>query len=1087
MTIISRALKHCIGLCRLALMLALVGVIALAAGVMMVYQHADDEIHRRVQETLSAHYPDLAVHVAAAHLVEGEGIMLRDMSVTDPALQGTPAEVFRAEEVFLTCNTDLVELVQGVPDVPRMVFRRPQLRMTRMPDGRWSTNVLFPLPDCGIDWPAEILFDSATVHVIDAQQSPPKSFVLRDGNLVMNLVRPEEDPVAAEGIVYRFSGSFRGDHLRRIKLEGIADAQGNWWEVAGNVEALEFSPHLFRLVPSTFADPGGLIRSLRAKAGMRFRIGYLPKRPVPYQFEVVSQIEQGQVASAQFPIPLRDLEATLTVNNQGITIHELKAHSGDATYHVSGYWQGFGMHCPCSLSITATGMHLQRGVVQLLPKRAQHAWEMFTPIGTVDLDADVRYDGKEWMPQFTMKLRDVSFAYEEFPYPLKRAQGKITLRNNRIEANLVALAGDEPLKVEGTIVNPGPEQSIWVAASGNNLVLDDQLLRALPADVREVMQDLSPRGVFDLLYEVKRRPGADHPIEGSAHIRVKDGSLVYKHFPYGIRKLHGTLQGYSTTHHLPSGRHFTTWKWKVPDLVGKNDRATIAIHGEINPPREGGVQLSLQGTDVPLEGELHDALDSTAQTLWDRLDPQGSVNLRGVIRHISGQRPVIEVRIEPLGCSIVPVNFPYRVEDMWGTLIYQNGVVLIKELRGHHGRVAVSSSGQCDFDGQGQWRLRLSDLNIERLRLNPERAPDLFRALPQQLKQAVENLRPSGAVNLQGSIDLRGDSGRPVPTLITWDMTAQLHDVSIEPGIALERMSGAVTCQGRSEGDSLRAQCELDLDSVFYDKYQFMQVRGPVWIDNKQVILGSMQALRNRAHWHTLAKGERHITARIAGGQVFGDCQIKREDPLVYHLKAALVNGDLGRYGREMMAGRQENLNGNVSANLELRGTGAGIHTMRGVGSALLRDADIYEVPLMVSMLNILRLKRPRNRSFTESELNFRVEGKWIYFDQIDFRGDAMSLRGIGSMDHTTQDIQLRFYAVAGRDQMQIPVVGQVLGGTSRSLFQLHVDGTLMQPEAHRKAVPVVSGPLKRIFDELKGKDKEKSPGTAFRSGRQLR
>ena len=67
---------------------------------------------------------------------------------------------------------------------------------------------------------------------------------------------------------------------------------------------------------------------------------------------------------------------------------------------------------------------------------------------------------------------------------------------------------------------------------------------------------------------------------------------------------------------------------------------------------------------------------------------------------------------------------------------------------------------------------------------------------------------------------------------------------------------------------------------------------------------------------------------------------------------------------------------------------------MSGRGSVELSDADIYELPLMVSLLKFLSIRAPTLNAFSTATMDFRIEGEHIYLDTVDFNGDAISFNG---------------------------------------------------------------------------------------------
>ena len=193
-----------------------------------------------------------------------------------------------------------------------------------------------------------------------------------------------------------------------------------------------------------------------------------------------------------------------------------------------------------------------------------------------------------------------------------------------------------------------------------------------------------------------------------------------------------------------------------------------------------------------------------------------------------------------------------------------------------------------------------------------------------------------------------------------------------------------------------------------------------------------------------------------------------------YGLQATLSNAELGRCAQEVMAGRQ-NLQGKIFATVDLGGAGRSVNGLRGRGRIQLRDADIYELPVMIAMLKILSIRRPDTTAFSRSDIDFNIQGPHIYFTRINFNGDAISLLGQGEMD-LESNIGLIFHTVVGRDEMHVPVLREVLGGASQQIMQIQVRGTLQNPETKRVAFPVVNQALQQLQSDLQGGAMAPSP-----------
>ena len=116
----------------------MLAVVAGAVAAFCLYRQINEQIRRCVETRLAQHYRDLKVSVRSAQLVEGKGIRIYDLSISDPNVEGPAAELLHVEESLFECPTDWKELVKGDPPIRRVTIRRPTIRVTRRPDGTWN-------------------------------------------------------------------------------------------------------------------------------------------------------------------------------------------------------------------------------------------------------------------------------------------------------------------------------------------------------------------------------------------------------------------------------------------------------------------------------------------------------------------------------------------------------------------------------------------------------------------------------------------------------------------------------------------------------------------------------------------------------------------------------------------------------------------------------------------------------------------------------------------------------------------------------------------------------------------------------------
>jgi hypothetical protein len=241
-------------------------------------------------------------------------------------------------------------------------------------------------------------------------------------------------------------------------------------------------------------------------------------------------------------------------------------------------------------------------------------------------------------------------------------------------------------------------------------------------------------------------------------------------------------------------------------------------------------------------------------------------------------------------------------------------------------------------------------------------------------------------------------------------------------------------------------------------------LQGPFYFDEKQLLVGSP------ADPPKPGEIPHRVTARVYGGYAQADARVLLGDEPRFSVQALLTDADLKRFAHENIPGKQK-LDGKVLASVDVSGSGRGVHSLLGRGQVRLTQADIYELPLMVSLLKLLSIKSPDSTAFTNSAIDYRIEGDHVYLDKITFDGDAISLEGSGEMAFDTA-IKLTFHALVGRSEWQLPGLKTVMGAASRQLMQIHVSGTLADAKMTREVLPAVNQALQQVQAEMQSMDR---------------
>jgi len=1036
----------------LAKWLVALALVAGVAGAFFVYHRLDEEVRLAVESQLAEKYPKLRVSVREAQLVRGEGIRVRGLSIVEPNQAGPQEELFYVDELFIHCNTDPRMLMQGRLDVGRLTLRKPILRATRRSDGRWSAAQLLPLPKFGDGMPTGVI-EGGVLEVVDVRTAKPTKLVLRDANLKWEATeRNVADGVVAQRLMH-IEGRVAGDQIRRLNFDGWFDPQSSAWSFTGDVAQLDVSPELRDSLPLEHDARLAMLVALRAKADAQFHISFQPGLDGAvgrFGFEVTGHVTDGRLEDSRLPYPVTDLSGKFRVADDGVALSDCTARHGPSTIHLDLQRPGFDSSMPLSIRASTRSLTLDPKMLELLPETWRTQWHNFMPSGEVDLDAVLTFDGTAWRTDVTMRCVNVAFTFHKFPYRLERARGDLKLVDKHLTWELLAAAGNEEVRLVGDMMLDGPNTAGWTEVRGTGVRIDERLIRALPETLQNLARAMHPQGRTNVYIRAWKEPGGDGVMHKHVILNLQDCALKYDKFAYPLTNIFGTLEVRDDLFIFHD------------DLRASNDTGRITCRGQMTPASAGGeLTMLFHGENVPIDEELRDALNPGAQRLWNDMKPRGVVRFDTEVRYrLLDKHLSVWVRAVPVDdtASIEPTYFPYRMDKVKGTFTFADGKLQMEQLRAEHGRTQISASGDCQIDPAGGWRLNLERLFVDRLQVDR----DLLYALPEALKKSTGSLDPGGVFNVRGNFMLAGgnEAGRPLGA--EWNVTIDCHNNSLNCAVPLTGIHGSLWLAGRSDGGRFESQGELQLDSVTYGDYQTTEVLGPLWIDNEQVLLG---------FWADRRRGqlpERHLTGKLYGGAVVADGWVVWGDEPEYAILATLTGADLARIAQERLPGANR-LSGQIMATIDLRGKGRTRNNIAGRGSIQLRDADIYQLPAMTSMLKVVSLRTPDTRAFTKSDINFTLQGEHCYLERIDLDGDAFSLQGRGEINLSNDALALVFRAVVGSDARRAPTVKQLMGTASQQILLIHVDGTLQNPSIRREAFPGVNQVLEQLQAELQG------------------
>jgi hypothetical protein len=1016
----------------------LVGLVCAVVGGFYFYGHVDESIRTQVEERLAQLYPQFNVKVAGAKLIEREGFEIRGVSL---GTQGAAEPFLFVDEILVRCRPSLEDLLQKNPRVKEVIVRHAKLQAIQNDQGIWNFADLFQLRQSEMPVP-RITLENGSVR-IPGREGANLDFVNLNAQVMTD--GGNESKLLVDL-------TCTGNHLQRVVARCQIDRLEPNWIIQGRVGDAAISPKLQRALPTQLARHLAPLTGLEARTHIDFQIIQDSQQYPPRQFHIHGQLAEGRWTHKTLAFPITDLTGRFQLTHASHLLENVRGRYGDATIQVTARRDGVAVDSPMQVRGKITRLRVDQGMIAQLPIDWQSKWQKYRPLGLIDTDFQLDFVQGHWVPQADIHCRDVSFTWDKHPYPIDRAAGEVAFRGGHCTFELHSISEKQPVRFLGDVHSPGEDWTGWVEAFVDKPIpLDERVLTALGDSTQTIVRAFEPRGAITMFARTERQAAHQEPYRRLI-VDLHRGSVRHRNFPYPLQNVSAHIERYGNN-------------WRFTDMVGVNDGAILKCEGDwqAEPNGAGTLKLNFAGSDLPLEEELRTALSPTAQHLWAQLRPQGTLDsVQATFRYqLPSRETQLVVRAHKLpeqqsarghSLTVNPTAFPYRVDNVSGSVIVSNDELRIEKLRGTHGKVALTTSGVAKVSRDGPWSMTFSPIVVDRLRVDDE----LTAALPPQIRSMLTQIPFTGPIALGGRVDFAGNARNISATRASWNLDVDLENGRLNFDVPLEHISGAVHLDGRIGANQGYCRGDLNIDSLICQGVQLSNVRGPLWVDRNRILLGK------KAQPVRPGLPPQRLTAKVFGGNLGADVEMMMSQDGQFQVAASLENARAVELTRRVC---DATMSGQAWANLNLTGNLHGSHTWSGNGTMQLRNTTLYKLPAVLSLLRTISTGSADRTAFTSCDTAFHLKGKHVYFDQLDLLGDALTLKGVGEMDNN-RELNLNFYTMMGREDSYFPALRPLLGMASRRFMLVHVDGNMNNPNMTREVLPGLNDTLRQLFPE---------------------
>ena len=1035
-------------------------------------QTIGETARRRFLSQLREHYPEHTISLRRGVFDSSNGLTFEGLSISQP------------REGMMTRGREMVHIdritIKGSFDPQRMMEKRNPIQTNRIiidgvrvnawmdEQGEWAIASLAPLPTFG---PAAPRMDlrNITLRLLGASSESQRTrpIELDVDQAVVLCQQGSHGP--GRGVDREITLQGSGDYLGKLVAKIVM--KGDQLDVRLSGERLRIDRTLLDRIPRRWASQVQDLKNLDCIFDAKIAFAQHANGKRMYRVEV--GLHEGQFSHEKLPYPLTNIRGRFLCDPSGVRIEASQASWGDALIKANGKLHGFSLSADAELNLSTRGLLLDDRLAASLPPTMQAGWNKIHPLGRINLDAHIRSVGGTVSTSAEIECKGVDVRYEKFPFPVKQVVGQIKLEHGiltaeslagRVGGNRMECAFRLPIRPEIT------HEKSFVIATDGPIAIDNSLMSSLtprgePATgLEKFVRGLAPSGSVRLAsahFTTDSQNNKTRQID----LRVVNGSIRYDKFAYPLHNVNGTirvqddwlrLEGFRATN-VNSGVISCDGTYRLPPP----SRSSNQPHRLDVSHQDPGLKLQFRCADMPMDESLRQSLPESTRQVWDSISPSGILDQMEVtvIKQGNASPLSLNVTARQLGhgqvtnriLSVRPASLPYRIDVTGGEVHFDGSQVRISAIRGSHDASKLSADGTCVKDASGRWILTL-DLHGGS-RLHPD--AELIASLPDQMQEAMRTLQLRGPVNIRGRTQVAlSNEDFPHPE-IDWNLVLQLEGNRIGDVGPVHSIRGEVAVRGHRDHQMMRAKGGVQIDSMHIFDLQVTNMKGPFIIVDDQLRLGDLSS-----------------NTKIRGGIFGGNLDLDGEVILStgnFDVSMTMDGGEVPTLLSEFGQSGEE-ITGNFEGQVSLEGSLGRIDLLKGNGAVRVTGANLYELPYLVQVLNLLRVTPSEDHAFTDAEAGFSLFGEAVAFSDVQIWGDLVSLHGGGTLSRR-RELDLTFNTQVS-PKNTFTRFFRPLKDQRYTLWTIDVRGPLADPQIERTALEGVSETLGKWFP---GRSKEKA------------
>ncbi len=800
------------------------------------------------------------------------------------------------------------------------------------------------------------------------------------------------------------------------------------------------------------------------------------------QFDGAVNCHDVTMRFAHFPYPLDHLNGLITFDQQSCTFHDVVGKGDMNEVKIAGTTGTVWTNRFIDFTVSCDNAYFDDRLAACLSEKFKDIWDLFSVSGHGKLICRVtRSNALFDQPRFVVDVDlDSGGGYmRSMPYVFTGAQGHLHFEadETRIEhltAN-TGVDGSGRIELNGVVHHPSgdlthlqPELKVIA-----DVPLDVSLLHAIPEEWSDNLRGYTLGGRLSFDGSFKRADTEDHTLLAYGSLGWHDGTLkgLVAGQNVSLSAINARAQISPTSIDLQSVS-------ALLDLPGSG-AISLTLAGKLDAPAMAGtLQVTAAGKAITLPSSAPAWFPQAFAEGWTTYNPSGTIDLdaRAAIRlNLPADPAALRVSdtlaVTTYGGSLTlhdatlkNAAWPDALAKLNGSLEIIPGKITMNDMSADMGGVAVKWQGA--YKPDSGWAALSGDAVAHAL---PEK---WLQYLPGVVHDHVDMKREGAAVALHLESLTRPASDKP------WVYEGRLETANLDITGPMPMLVESATAAGKGMWiPATSAATHPGLaSSTEESSFTFAGALDAKNLGVSDHTLDSLQAsldINSQQHQISIAD----MNGKVAGGLLHGDIQIRTASDIAAALPAATAPGTMpaeGGYtaslvlndadlsqlllpGKATDEERRKVGTGRVSASLSLQETFGPLADRTGRGDLEVSNANIYDVPLSMGLMQIVTLRLPLARSFQHATMSYYLRNNEITFEKILLESPGVNLAGAGTLAISDRALNLNF--ITATPYMTIPIISDF----QSQLLQVSVTGTAGNP----KVTPVPLSPVANMLRNL--------------------